>query len=103
MSGSESEFSELLYYERGNGMTPYELKFLIHLHTTPAKWSNDDTELYRNVVNCFEAEGVIEVNGDKEAGWQLTKLGEAWLEVILHVPKPKPCFVDYAGKVLPVI
>ena len=83
-------------------MTPYELKFLMHLHTTPEKWPNSDTQLYQNVVNCFAAEGVIEV-GDNKNGWSLTKLGEAWLEVILHVPKPKPCFVDYSGKIVPVI
>ena len=81
-------------------MTPYELKFLIHLRTTPEKWPNDDTDLYKNVVNCFEVEGVIETDGEKGSGWKLTDLGEAWLEVILHVPKPKRCFVDYKGRVV---
>ncbi len=81
-------------------MTPYELEFLIHAHSKPSPWPNSDTELFQNVVHCFEAEGVIMANPERPVGWQLTKLGEAWLEVILHVPKPKPCFVDYKGRVV---
>ena len=80
-------------------MTPYELRFLLHLRTTPDPWPYDDTELYRQVVNGFKAEGVIESN---VTGWKLTKLGEAWVKVLLNVPKPKLCFIDYAGHIVDV-
>jgi hypothetical protein len=81
-------------------MTPYELSFLIHIRTSPSRFPLAGTELYENVVFCFEETGVIEKAEDTESGWQLTKLGVAWLEVILHVPMPKTCFVDYAGNVV---
>ena len=81
-------------------MTPYELKFLLHLRTVPTSWPLKNTEHYKSVVNNLEAEGVIRANAGVDTGWELTPLGDAWLEVILHVPKPKPCFVDYSGKVV---
>lgn len=81
-------------------MTPYELSFLLHIHTSPAPFPLAGTELYGLVTDNFCQEGIIEKNNDVESGWSLTPLGEAFIQVILHVPKPKPCFVDYAGKLV---
>ena len=82
-------------------MTPYELQFLLHLRTSlDTPWPNDDTKIYIDMITRLEADGVIEVDSYAVTKRKLTKLGEAWVEVILNVPKPTPCFIDYAGKVV---
>ena len=80
-------------------MTPYELTLLIHFRTTPERFPQSETDLYINTTERFEREDLIEVSSetDNQHGYELTKLGVAWLAVILNTPKPKLVYVDYKG------
>ena len=86
---------------------PFELNFLMHIKTSAAEFLCSGTELYALMTDCFLEEGIIVKESNRkevESGFELTDLGaregKAWTEVILHVPKPKLCFVDYSGRIV---
>ncbi len=84
-------------------MTPYELSFLMHIHTTPTPFPYDGTEIYDRMVNDFLCDKIIDNHVVDGCRYKLTLLGRAWLTSILQTPKPTQAFIDYKGDVIDVL
>lgn len=89
-------------------LTPYELSLLIHFHTTPARFSKDETRLYLQALETFVKEDIVKFTGflDREGGssvehgLKLTVKGKLWLDLILNTPLPQKAYLDRDNKII---
>lgn len=81
-------------------LTPLHLKLLIHCYCNPEEfspWSDTAQEF----LNDFVVQGVARrLDGNI---FELTKLGEAWLNAIRSVPVPRIAYLDAQGREIDVV
>jgi hypothetical protein len=85
-------------------MTPYEIKLLLDIYTTPDWYSGRDEPILAETLEKFERVGII-VWGGRNRESKLTSKGRAHVSQLCNLPFPKELkqWVDHAGKAIPNI
>ena len=78
-------------------MTPYEIKLLIHFHTTPAMPDSIAAPIYQPTVDSFIENGLIE---EADGLYQTTERGAAHVEQLCTTPWPGQRWVNQAGEII---
>lgn len=65
-------------------MTPYELKILIHYHTRPDAYIDDDAPAYSQAVLKFFAVGLLDMDPTRPVMVSITEKGRRYIETILN-------------------
>lgn len=77
----------------GRIWTPYEIKLLLHLHTTPEPWPLAHTDHYRSTMSRFESIGLIDRTDFPAVTWK----GKALVDMWCSQPHPVAIWVDPRG------
>ena len=78
-------------------MTPYEIRLLIHFHTTPSPYEGSDAPIYQPTIDSFIANGLIE---ECDGSYQTTDRGAAHIEQLCATPWPIQKWVNQAGNII---
>ena len=78
-------------------MTPYEIRLLIHFHTTPAPYKHTDAPIYQPTIDSFVANGLIKKDDDS---YQTTERGAAHIEQLCATPWPVQRWVNQVGEII---
>jgi len=78
-------------------MTPYEIRLLIHYHTTPAPYEGASAPIYQPTVDSFVENNLIE---KVDGSYQTTDRGAAHIEQLCATPWPVQRWVNQAMEII---
>lgn len=79
-------------------MSPFEIKILLHIYTTPAEFplSERSVPLHRETTSRFMDDGLITASGvccQDEHPFKLTERGRVYLDAMMSLPLPEQRWV----------